>query len=110
MHQINGSYKDDIFEFTYKPKLLNCENIYFNDYYSTYGRNLLVCFFNSGDTVRIVVYNINKDIYIYEDSYYEDSKDDHTINQYIGLLENTLFISTQNTDNNNLQLFLKYIK
>ena len=47
-----------------------------------------------------MLYNIYIDRYIYEDYYYEGSRNDHTINQYIGLLENTLFISTQNIDNN----------
>ena len=74
-------------------------------YYPIESKRFLVCFFNSGDTVRIMFYEINNDAFIYEDSYNEDYNDDYTIKLYSQFSENFLFIPTQKIDENNLQLF-----
>jgi len=39
------------------PKLLSCENMY----YVVFSGNVLVYFFNSGDIVRFMFYEINND-------------------------------------------------
>ena len=82
--------------FDYTQKLLSCENMY----YPIQSRKFLVCFFNFGDTVRIMFYDINNQQFIYEGSYNEDNKDDYTITLYPQFSENTLFIPTQNIDKN----------
>ena len=81
--------QESLFEFTDKQKLLSCEYIYANDGGFVEERNLLVCFFNLNSTVGIVVFNII-------DKYYEKQFE---IIQYVGLMKNTLFITTQNIDN-----------
>ena len=89
LYQITESYR-------YTPKLLSCENMY----YGPYSRNFSVCFFNSGDTVRIMFYSIKNDAFIYEDSYNEDLNDDYTIKLYSSFHENFYSIPTQNIDKN----------
>jgi len=82
LYQIPYEDKECIFEYTTEQKLLSCEYIFARrmvDYMS-----LLVCFFNSNASVGIVV------------NYIEYNR----IEPYLGLLNNSLFISTQNIDNN----------
>jgi len=88
--------------FTDKQKLLSCEYMYSNLYSS--GTNLLVCFYNSDSNVGIVAYNFDIDIYIRYNYYY---KEEIKINQYKGLYNNTLFILTQNIDNNKIITSIK---
>ena len=70
------------FLFNYEQKLLSCEYMFARrmiDY-----KNLLVCFFNSNATIGIAVNYLEYD----------------RITLYTTLLNNSLFISTQNIDNN----------
>ena len=86
------SKSDDNFELAYEQKLLTCEYmIMYSELMIPNYMNLLVCFYNSNATVGVMVYNVIYDYYI----------DNVEIIQYLGLLENTLFISTQNIDNSN---------
>ena len=82
--------KEQFIELTDKQKLLSCEYMYSMPFEFLEERNLLICFFNSNAKVGIVAFNIIDD-YIY---------DKIEIFQYIGLLNISLFISTQNIDNN----------
>jgi len=69
-------------------------------YYPVQSKNFLVCFFNSGDTVRIMLYDINNKAFIYEDSYDEDYNDDYTITLCSRFPENFYFIPTHVKDKN----------
>ena len=80
----------EVIEFTDNQKLLSCEYMFSGDGGFLEERNLLVCFFNSNANVGIVVFNI------LEDKIYNKIE----IVQYIGLLKNSIFISTENIDNN----------
>jgi len=88
-YQTDNYYHTDIFEFSYKQKLLSCEYmLMYSMLMIPNYMNLLVCFFNSNSTIGIVVYNI-----------IDNDIDNTEIIQYQGLFKNTLFISTQNLEN-----------
>jgi len=92
LYQITESYRDDFLDYT--QKLLSCEYMY----YPIQSKRFLVCFYNSGDTVRIMLYDINNDAFIYGDNYIEDYKRDEDYK--ISFSGNTLFIATENIDKN----------
>ena len=92
MYQITESYRDDFLDYT--QKLLSCEYMY----YPIQSKRFLVCFFNSGDTVRIMFYDINNGAFICGDNYIEIFKRDE--DSKIIFSENTLFIPTENIDKN----------
>ena len=92
LNKIPESYRDDFLDYT--SKLLSCEYMY----YPIQSKRFLVCFYNLGDTVRIMFYDINNDVFIYEDSYFENYKRDEDYK--IRFSGNTLFIATENIDKN----------
>jgi len=103
LNQITESTKDNFLD--YNPKLLSCEYMYYN----VQSKRFLVCFFNSGDTVRIMFYDINNDIFIYEDSYIENYKrdDDYKITLNTCFSKNLSFIPTENIDKNKYIVSIK---
>ena len=82
LYQIpNRSQNEGKFLFNYEQKLLSCEYMFARrmvDY-----KSLLVCFFNSNATIGVAVNYLEYD----------------RITLYTSLLNNSLFISTQNIDN-----------
>ena len=86
IYEISYSSESTFF-FNYEQKLLSCEYMYAQR--MTDDRNFLVCFFNSNATIGIIVNGIEH----------------NRIGFYTALFNYTLFISTQNIDNSNLQLF-----